>query len=318
MKGWDIIPDIHGQRAKLEALLARLGYREERGAYRHQARKALFLGDYIDRGPDVRGVLRIVRAMVNAGEATALMGNHELNAIHYHTVDRNGHPLRPHTEEKKHQHKATWDQFSGMRGEWAQWLAWFKTLPMFYDTPDFRAVHACWCENSVREVLTDSFREDSFVISTASPDSPKKRAVDLLLKGPEINLPPGVQFEDKERKARSDIRVRWWGLDRPGLTYAEVVMPPGAKAPELEVPPDACHAVPNYPCEAKPVFVGHYWLPWRGQFQPLADNIVCLDHSAGLGGPLVACRWNGTLTDSEFVAVGGAPADASPHMPNCN
>lgn len=86
MKQWDIIGDNHGQAAKLEGLLAKLGYHETGGVYRHPDRRILFLGDYIDRGPSVRRVLQIVRAMVEAGEAVALAGNHEVNAVHYHTT----------------------------------------------------------------------------------------------------------------------------------------------------------------------------------------------------------------------------------------
>ena len=41
---------------------------------------ALFLGDYLDRGPEIREVLHTVRGMVEAGDALAILGNHESNA----------------------------------------------------------------------------------------------------------------------------------------------------------------------------------------------------------------------------------------------
>lgn len=72
--GIDFIGDIHGHREKLEALLSLLGYSKQGGAYCHPERVALFLGDYLDRGPDVRGAVNVVRAMVDAGSATALFG----------------------------------------------------------------------------------------------------------------------------------------------------------------------------------------------------------------------------------------------------
>ena len=72
---YDIIPDIHGHHRKLVRLLDGLGYR------RHpEGRMALFLGDYLDRGPEIREVLHTVRGMVEAGDALAILGNHESNA----------------------------------------------------------------------------------------------------------------------------------------------------------------------------------------------------------------------------------------------
>jgi hypothetical protein len=54
---YDIIGDIHGHADKLEALLRTLGYRDTAGAWRHPTRKAIFVGDFIERGPaQVRSV----------------------------------------------------------------------------------------------------------------------------------------------------------------------------------------------------------------------------------------------------------------------
>jgi hypothetical protein len=302
MKGWDIIPDTHGQRQKLEELLARLGYAEIDGAYRHPERRALFLGDYIDRGADIRGVLRIVGAMVEAGEAVALMGNHEFNAIQYHTVGADGQPLRPHTKSKRDQHAETLLQFMGRDEEWQQWLAWFKKLPHHFETDDFRAVHACWDDEAVATVAGREFDED-FLENSAVKGSPEHAALECLLKGPELDLPEGATFCDKDGHVRPNMRVRWWGLEAANLAYPDVVMPPGSAAPSGAIPPEILRDVPNYPERAKPVFVGHYWLNWQGSAEPLAANVICLDYSAGREGPLVACRWNGSVAASEFIAA---------------
>ena len=83
---YDVIGDIHGHLAKLEALLVRLGYVQFGGVWTPpEGRMALFLGDLIDRGPEQVAVVRTVRAMVEAGHALCLMGNHEYNAIAYAT-----------------------------------------------------------------------------------------------------------------------------------------------------------------------------------------------------------------------------------------
>jgi protein phosphatase len=80
---FDVIGDIHGCRAELEALLAKLGYqisRDETGRVagaHHDGRRVIFLGDLVDRGPDTPGVLRLVMGMTAAGDAFCVNGNHE-------------------------------------------------------------------------------------------------------------------------------------------------------------------------------------------------------------------------------------------------
>ena len=87
---YDIVGDIHGHADKLERLLRRLGYEERDGIYRHASRQLIFVGDFIDRGAEIRRTLQLVRAMVDAGTARAVMGNHEFNALLYHTKGPEG------------------------------------------------------------------------------------------------------------------------------------------------------------------------------------------------------------------------------------
>jgi hypothetical protein len=76
----DVIGDVHGQYDKLVPLLSHLGYSEANGAWRHPSRTAVFLGDLIDRGPKQLATVALVRAMVEAGSAQCILGNHEFNA----------------------------------------------------------------------------------------------------------------------------------------------------------------------------------------------------------------------------------------------
>jgi len=85
---FDLIGDIHGCKEELKTLLGQLGYLSaEEGdgsgrAYRHpEGRKAVFLGDLVDRGPDTPGVLRTVMAMVGAGTAFCVPGNHDMKLM---------------------------------------------------------------------------------------------------------------------------------------------------------------------------------------------------------------------------------------------
>jgi protein phosphatase len=80
---FDVIGDVHGCRAELESLLTELGYDIRRGAGGEPVgahlggRRAVFVGDLVDRGPDTAGVLRLVMGMVAAGDALCVPGNHE-------------------------------------------------------------------------------------------------------------------------------------------------------------------------------------------------------------------------------------------------
>ncbi|MEZ4336534.1 MAG: polynucleotide kinase-phosphatase [Sandaracinaceae bacterium] len=83
---FDVIGDVHGCRAELEALLSTLGYarsvRDARPLYQHPAgRRAVFLGDLVDRGPDSPGVLEIVMSMVRHGAALCVPGNHDVKLM---------------------------------------------------------------------------------------------------------------------------------------------------------------------------------------------------------------------------------------------
>lgn len=93
---FDIIGDIHGCADELRALLGKLGWEryEVDGesatptwgaeAWRHPAgRKAMFLGDLVDRGPAVLDVLRIARNMITAGHAYCVAGNHDVKLMRW-------------------------------------------------------------------------------------------------------------------------------------------------------------------------------------------------------------------------------------------
>ena len=146
----DLIGDIHGHADKLEELLLKLGYVKSNGIYSHPYRKVLFVGDYIDRGPKIRKTLHIVRSMVENENAIALMGNHEYNALCFHFVETEGGHLRKHLIKNIVQHYRTLEQFKNRQSEYEEYLEWFKSLPLFYETDTFRAVHACWDNNTIQ------------------------------------------------------------------------------------------------------------------------------------------------------------------------
>ncbi len=79
---FDIVGDIHGCCDELEELLSQLGYRSDAGVWSHpEGRRALFLGDLVDRGPRILDTVQLVRVMVEAGQALCLPGNHEVKFV---------------------------------------------------------------------------------------------------------------------------------------------------------------------------------------------------------------------------------------------
>lgn len=82
---FDIIGDVHGCCDELEELLGALGYVNHDGdgavdgAWTHpEGRKAIFLGDLVDRGPRIVDTLKIVMSMARAGTAMCVPGNHDI------------------------------------------------------------------------------------------------------------------------------------------------------------------------------------------------------------------------------------------------
>ena len=80
----DIIGDIHGCYDELNELLLSLGYTVEvpEGAWPRvnhpQGRKAVFVGDLVDRGPRTPDVLKLVMGSIGSGTAYCVAGNHDV------------------------------------------------------------------------------------------------------------------------------------------------------------------------------------------------------------------------------------------------
>ena len=300
---YDIIGDIHGHADPLRTLLAKLAYVEREGAYHHPERTVIFMGDFVDRGPKIRETLQIVKAMMDAGTALAVMGNHEYNAIAYHTPDGRGGYLRPRDAEKMRQHQATLDQVAIPEPEeWAGWLNWFKTLPLFLELDGARIIHACWDAAQIAFLDGDNRLTDELLVKSAVKGTPEYRAVEVLIKGKEIRLPEPHTFTDKGGVVRRDIRTKWW-LSGEGHTFHSLCMPECDTVPK--VPVDTAALKLGYAPTEPPVFVGHYWLP-PATPELLAPNVACVDYSvAKEGGMLTAYRWDGerVLDAAKMVSV---------------
>lgn len=288
----DLIGDIHGHADKLEELLLKLGYAKNKQTYAHPERKVLFVGDYIDRGPKIRETLEMVRAMVESENAIALMGNHEYNALCFHAQKTEGGHLRRHVIKNIVQHYETLRQFQNRQKEYEKYLDWFKTLPIYYETDKFKAVHACWDNNNIeylRSILVNDRLTDELIYQSVERETELNDAIDQTLKGKEISLPGNLSFTDKDGTIRYKIRTKWWE-DPASMTYKSISVEPMDNLPEQAISPTAINSLGFYQDMGKMVFFGHYWL--KGEPSFYREDICCLDYSIAKGGKLVAYRLN--------------------------
>lgn len=300
---YDIIGDIHGQADKLESLLSKLGYQNTGGAWRHPGRQVIFVGDFVDRGPAQVRAINTVRRMVDAGTALAVMGNHELNAIAWHTPDHGhaGQYLRQHGPSNRKQHAAFLAEVEDKPALHAEIIDWFLTLPLWLDLPELRVVHACW-HTGFMDWLSPQLHEGRFLtkeLMVKATDEPENlaekdsavpsifKAVEAIIKGIEIPLPGGDTFLDNDGHKRDRVRVRWWDENATTYRSAALLSPVQCAALADESIPD--HA--RIRTGGKVTFFGHYWLTGEPVLQ--SDRYACVDYSAGRGGPLVSYRFDG-------------------------
>ncbi|HET7234148.1 MAG TPA: polynucleotide kinase-phosphatase [Longimicrobium sp.] len=129
---FDVIGDVHGCGDELDALLDALGYAVDTdGARRHpDGRRAVFVGDLVDRGPRVAHVLNTVMAMVQAGSALAVPGNHDVKLVR---------ALRGQNVQVRHGLETSLEDLSG-------------------ETPEFRARVADFLDGLVSHYVFDDGR----------------------------------------------------------------------------------------------------------------------------------------------------------------
>lgn len=281
---YDVIGDIHGHADPLRRLLTRLGYVERDGAYRHASRLVVFLGDFIDRGPEQMAVLRIVRSMCDAGAARAVMGNHEFNAVGWALG------YKPFKDRHRRQHAEFLRQSGANAPADSEAIAWFRTLPLWLDFGGLRAIHACWhpdSQSALAPFLTHKAQlTDEGWRRAHDQSSPAYGLAEILLKGPEVELPDGGHFHDKDGNLRRHARLRWW--DPACRTFRSAAL--GLEGREDQLPDSAIPADFVYVDEI-PVLFGHYWL--RGAPRLCGPYANCLDFSIAAGGALACYRWDG-------------------------
>lgn len=299
--GYDVIGDIHGYAAVLESLLAKLGYSRSDGTWVHSERRAVFVGDFVDRGPENLRTCRIVMDMMAEGSALAVMGNHDFNAICLSTPDpeQPGAFLRPHTEKNLCQTATTRIEMQERPDESIAVLAWMRTLPLWLELDGLRVVHAAWSAKarlSLEPWLepTGALTDEGF-IRASRPGDVVRRAREIVLNGFETQLPDGLNYVDEDGHERQGVRLSWWRANRSSdLTWREAALVPDSirdRLPELPLPGGIWA---HDESDEKITVFGHYWM--ASPLAPLSAKHVCVDASIAKGGHLAAYRFSGEQT----------------------
>lgn len=334
VRGYDIIGDVHGCADTLCALLEKLGYRYTSYGFQHpESRKAVFLGDLVDRGPKIRETLALVRTMVENEFAYIVLGNHEFNALTFCSLSPDApslnseldqdslwesyknpntpfkeHFLRKHNARHRRQIKETLQQFEHYKSEWLDYLNWFRRLPLYLEFASFRVVHACWDSEKIQYLKshnpTSDLRDDEFFYASADWSTTPGKVVDRLIKGTDMKLPDDVHILGSDGVKRSRFRTKFWA--KKPVLYRDVVFQPDALPEHVAETPlndEERQRLVQYQEEDKPVFVGHYWC--AGKPKIMQANLACLDYSAVKRGRLVAYQMDGEtlLSNKKFVWV---------------
>jgi hypothetical protein len=278
---FDFIGDVHGRADQLHALLDQLGYTKKEGTYGHPKSTAVFVGDLINKGPQSREVLQTVKAMVDAGHARMVLGNHELNLIGLFYRHKKNDFIQAHSDKNRKQQEPILSSFAGEEDTLLEYVQWLRKLPLFLETEAFRVAHAYWHQPSIDFIQRYHPQRcpDDQMLYEMTPGSRVENAVKEIAEG--VRLP--------EPRGDATFKAKWWNLGKSN-EYTALAIRPDAHLgnPKVSIG-DISVQEYQYPEDAKPFFFGHYNLP--GQPILLAHNYACLDFNEEDKPLVVAYRW---------------------------
>ena len=293
---YDIIGDVHGNADALRNLLLKLGYAKTAGFYSHPERKAVFTGDFVNRGKKVRQTLKIVRRMIENRSAYAVMGNHEYNLICYHTKSFGRGYLKKHNSANRSMFYHSIKAFRDHPREWEDSLEWIKQLPLFLEFEHFRVVHACWNKRIVKFVkrnLPGNIMSEAFLHNSARPGTIENKVVEVLLSGVEIPVDEQTTVINSNGRRVDRMRIKWW-LQPDSLRLQDVAMGDYRISSNRWLNGNEKTMFLPYAQNKRPLFIGHYCLREKAGLQ--SPNICCVDYCSYRKGKLAAYRMEGELT----------------------
>lgn len=291
---YDIIGDVHGHAGMLKKMLLHLGYSKSVSGYSHPSRKAIFVGDFINRGDDSRKTLYIIRNMVDNGNALAVLGNHEIYAILLSLKDKGDVPLVKIPKGGLLSALKTIKEFSKFPDEWKSYLKWMRKLPFFLDLDGIRVVHACWSDKHINIIKEDISKEipvkDIFRNYFKKPQLELSKAITILTKGMDFELPGDLKIINNKGISPRSFRMRWWE-EAEGKTFEEISFESKFTLPSYTIPEQILPTSINYGEEKPPVFFGHY-SRYEGP-HIIKPNICCIDSWIAGSKTLTAYCWSG-------------------------
>lgn len=154
-----VVGDIHGCLREVKTLVSNLIKSKK---YNPKKDRLIFLGDYIDRGENPRGVIKYIRGLQEKyNNVIALMGNHEDMMINYVNGDKDSY-------WEYNGYEKTLKSYSGYPDDFEDDYKWIKTLPLYFEDEHHIYVHAgidpgVPMENQKRETLL--WVRDRFIYS---------------------------------------------------------------------------------------------------------------------------------------------------------
>ncbi len=302
---YDIIGDVHGHATLLKKLLKSMGYVKYDGTWKHPDRTAIFIGDFINRGPEIRETIQIVRQMTESGTALTILGNHEYSAILYHIKDSAGMYLSRHIAGNRNQIQSTLTAFTGFIPEWKDHLKWLRTLPFFLDLGSLRVIHAYWNDddiNYLRSFIPKGKLKKDFLRTIHENQHPTASIIYRILKGLEFRCPPDLILKCSKGMSRKVFRMNWWESPQ-NKTFRQLSFGNKFVLPEYTVPIQLAPSFEPYPVIKPPVVVGHYCLTEGAVI--MQQNICCIDSAVVGSETLSAYRWSGEqqLTRENIINV---------------
>lgn len=298
---YDIIGDVHGHAALLKMLLLELGYKKTETGYAHPERKAIFVGDFINRGPQIKKTVRMIRTMVDNHHAMAILGNHEINSIISFTKNKQDVFLHNDVYELK-----TLNDYRDTPEEWADTIKWLRTLPLYLDLNDIRIVHACWSDDAIAYIHDNlppgKMKKDVIRALVKNQEEKLSQNIWLLLKGPNFKMPGDMKVKNNKGVSPRTFRMRWWE-EPTGKTFEEISFESKYQFPHYTIPPQITPNFQPYPVDAPIVFFGHYCRS-NGPYI-IRHNLCCLDTCINGSKSLLGYRWNGEkqLSETNLVRV---------------